>query len=124
MKDTFVTTNKKLTNIKNFAGKYGEVTSEGLEFKVQVAAFKYPKNYTYKHLKGLGDIAKTLDANGKVTLITVGPAFKTLREAWDLNKKAVNAGQKDAFVTAYYKGKRIYLEQLEKLGIFKAEEAK
>ncbi len=75
-------------------------------------------------MKGLGDIAKTLDANGKVTLITVGPAFKTLREAWDLNKKAVNAGQKDAFVTAYYKGKRIYLEQLEKLGIFKAEEAK
>jgi hypothetical protein len=124
VKDTFVTTNKKLTNIKNFAGKYGDVTSEGLEFKVQVAAFKYPKNYTYKHLKGLGDISKTLDGNGKVTLITVGPAFKTLREAWDLNKKAVNAGQKDAFVTAYYKGKRIYLEQLEKLGIFKAEEAK
>lgn len=124
VKDTFVTTNKKLTNIKNFAGKYGEVTAEGLEFKVQVAAFKYPKNYTYKHLKGLGDIAKTMDASGKVTLITVGPAYKTLREAWDLNKKAVNAGQKDAFVTAYYQGKRIYLEQLEKLGIFKAEAAK
>jgi len=42
-----------------------------------------------------------------------------LREAWDLNKKAVNAGQKDAFVTAFYKGKRIYLEELEKQGIFK-----
>ncbi len=124
VKDTFVTTNKKLINIKNFAGKYGEVSTEGLEFKVQVAAFKYPKNYTYKHLKGLGEIAKTMDATGKVTLITVGPAFKTLREAWDLNKKAVTAGQADAFVTAYYKGKRIYLEQLEKLGIFKSEAAK
>lgn len=124
VKDTFVTTNKKLTNIKNFSSKYGDVTAEGLEFKVQVAAFKYPKNYDYKLVKGLGTISKTMDASGKVTLITVGPAFKTLREAWDLNKKAVNAGQKDAFVTAYYKGKRIYLEQLEKLGIFKAEAAK
>jgi hypothetical protein len=123
-KDTFVTTNKKLINIKNFAGKYGDVAAEGLEFKVQVAAYKYPKNYDYKMVKSLGTISKTMDATGKVTLITVGPAFKTLREAWDLNKKAVTAGQKDAFVTAFYKGKRVYLEQLEKLGIFKAEAAK
>jgi hypothetical protein len=124
VKDTFVTTNKKLTNIKNFAGKYGDVSAEGLEFKVQVAAYKYPKNYDYKMIKGLGALSKTMDATGKITLITVGPAYKTLREAWDLNKKAVTAGQKDAFVTAYYKGKRVYLEQLEKLGIFKIEAAK
>lgn len=116
--DTFKTKDKKLKNIMKFSDKYGNITSEGLEFKVQVAAFKYPKNYTYKHLQGLGKIDKTYK-NDQVTLITVGPAFKTLREAWDLNKKAVNAGQKDAFVTAFYKGKRIYLEELEKQGIFK-----
>jgi len=116
--DTFKTKDKKLKNIMKFSDKYGSISAEGLEFKVQVAAFKYPKNYTYKHLKGLGTIDKTFK-NDQVTLITVGPAFKTLREAWDLNKKAVNAGQKDAFVTAFYKGKRIYLEELEKQGIFK-----
>lgn len=116
--DTFKTKDKKLTNIQEHSRKYGNISAEGLEFKVQVAAYKYPKNYTYKHLKGLGTIDKTM-VNNKITFITVGPAFKTLGEAWDLNKKAVNAGQKDAFVTAIYKGKRVYLEELVKMGIFK-----
>ncbi len=116
--DTFKTKDKVLKNIQESSRKFGNITAEGLEFKVQVAAYKYPKNYTYKHLKGLGTIDKTL-VNDKITFITVGPSFKTLGEAWELNKKAVTAGQKDAFVTAIYKGKRVYLEQLEKMGIFK-----
>ncbi|MGE0569142.1 MAG: hypothetical protein AB7O73_14485 [Bacteroidia bacterium] len=121
--DTFKTSNPKLANIKKFSERYGNVSAEGLEFKVQVAAYKYPKNYEYKHLKGLGKIDRTY-VKDKITLITIGGSFKTLREAWDLNKKCVNAGQDDAFVTAFYKGKRIYLEELEKLGIFKTEAAK
>jgi hypothetical protein len=116
--DTFKTKDKKLNEIKNYSRKYGDISAEGLEFKVQVAAYKYPKNYTYKHLKGLGTIDKTM-VNNKITFITVGPAFKTLGEAWDLNKKAVTAGQKDAFVTAIYKGKRVYLAELVNMGIFK-----
>lgn len=116
--DNFKTKDKKLNEIKSYSRKYGDISAEGLEFKVQVAAYKYPKNYTYKHLDGLGKIDKTFK-NGKVTVITVGPTFKTLGEAWELNKKAVNAGQKDAFVTAIYKGKRVYLADLVKLGIFK-----
>ncbi len=116
--DTFKTKDKKLNEIKNYSRKYGDISAEGLEFKVQVAAYKYPKNYTYKHLKGLGDIDKTY-VNNKITFITVGPAFKTLGEAWELNKKAVTAGQKDAFVTAIYKGKRVYLAELVNMGIFK-----
>jgi len=47
--DTFKTKDKKLKNIMKFSEKYGSISAEGLEFKVQVAAFKYPKNYTYKH---------------------------------------------------------------------------
>ena len=116
--DNFKTKDKKLNEIKSYSRKYGDISAEGLEFKVQVAAYKYPKNYTYKHLDGLGKIDKTFK-NGKVTVITVGPTFKTLGEAWELNKRAVNAGQKDAFVTAIYKGKRVYLADLVKLGIFK-----
>jgi hypothetical protein len=34
-----------------------------------------------------------------------------------LQNKVVAAGQKDAFVTAIYNGKRVYLEELEKLGL-------
>jgi hypothetical protein len=30
----------------------------------------------------------------------------------------IAAGQKDAFVTVFYKGKRVYLEELEKMGVF------
>lgn len=116
--DSFKTKDKVLNNIQEHSRKYGNISAEGLEFKVQVAAYKYPKNYTYKHLKGLGNIDKTL-VNNKITFITVGPSFKTLGEAWELNKKAVNAGQKDAFVTAIYQGKRVYLEELVKMGIFK-----
>jgi hypothetical protein len=116
--DNFKTKDKKLNEIRTYSRKYGDITAEGLEFKVQVAAYKYPKNYTYTHLDGLGKIDKTFK-NGKVTVITVGPSFKSLGEAWELNKKAVNAGQKDAFVTAFYKGKRVYLADLVKMGIFK-----
>ena len=54
-----------------------------------------------------------------ITRITIGGVFNTIRKAFEHNKKVVIAGQTDAFVTVLYKGKRIYLEDLEKMGIFK-----
>lgn len=102
---------------KEYAEKYGEITAEGLEFKVQIAAYKYPKNYTYSHLKGLGNVENLLLEDG-ITRITIGGAFPNLNAAYDHNMKVVAAGQKDAFVTVLYKGKRIYLEDLEAMGIF------
>lgn len=104
-----------------FAEKYGDIKADGLIFRVQIAAYRFPKNYSYKHLKGLGKVEKLL-LNDGVTRFTIGGNFYTLREAWRHNIKVINAGQKDAFVTAIYKGKRVYLEQLEKMGIFKASE--
>lgn len=102
---------------KEYAEKYGEITAEGLEFKVQIAAYKYPKNYTYAHLKGLGNVENLLLDDG-ITRITIGGAFPNLNKAYEHNMKVVAAGQKDAFVTVLYKGKRIYLEDLEAMGIF------
>ncbi|MCX8081543.1 MAG: hypothetical protein N3F09_09945 [Bacteroidia bacterium] len=112
------TTQKK---IMSFAERYGDVKVDGLIFRVQIAAYRFPKNYTYKHLKGLGKVEKLILEDG-VTRFTIGGNFYTLRSAWNHNIKVINAGQKDAFVTAIYKGKRVYLEQLEKMGIFKASE--
>jgi tetratricopeptide (TPR) repeat protein len=112
------TTQKK---IMSFAEKYGDQKVDGLIFRVQIAAYRIPKNYTYHHLKGLGKVEKLILEDG-VTRFTIGGNFYTLRAAWNHNIKVINAGQKDAFVTAIYKGKRVYLEQLEKLGIFKASE--
>lgn len=103
--------------IKYYSELYGEVSAEGLQFRVQIAAYKYPKNYAYNHLKGLGTVENLLLDDG-ITRITIGGDFNTLGKAFEHNLKVIKAGQKDAFVTVLYKGKRIYLEDLEKMGIF------
>lgn len=114
-KDAITLLQKK---ISKYAATYGNISAEGLEFKVQVAAFKFPKNYKYPHLKKLGKIEKLLLDDG-ITRITINGTFKTLGAAWEHNKKVIKAGQEDAFVTVLYQGKRIYLEDLTKMGIYK-----
>ncbi len=94
----------------------GNSTKEGLEFKVQIAAYNMPKNYKYDYLKGLGEVEKLLLDDG-ITRFTIGGSFKTLNEAIVHKEKVKAAGQKDAFVTAIYQRKRVYLEDLEKLGL-------
>lgn len=116
--DKFIPRNPVQQKIMEYSAKYGDISAEGLLFRVQIAAYKYPKNYEYKHLKGLGNIENLLLDDG-ITRITIGGEFNTLSEAFEHNKKVVIAGQSDAFVTALYKGKRVYLEDLEKMGIFK-----
>ncbi len=118
-KDTFVATKAIHEKNRIYAEKYGDITAEGLVFKVQIAAYKYPKNYTYDHLKGLGEVDHFL-LDG-ITRITIGGDFKNLNGAWNHCKKVITAGQTDAFVTVLYKGKRVYLEDLEKMGIFVAK---
>lgn len=116
-KDNFVPNNQLQQKTKDYNEKYGDISAEGLLFKVQIAAYKIPKNYTYAHLKGLGAVENLLLDDG-ITRITIGGEFKTLKAAYEHNKKVVYKGQKDAFVTVLYNGKRIYLEDLEKMGIF------
>jgi hypothetical protein len=115
--DNFVTKNKMQEKVKMYAAKYGDISAEGLEFRVQIAAYKFPKNYKYAHLRGLGKVESLLLDDG-ITRITIGGKFATLGKAWTHNKKVIKAGQTDAFVTALYHGKRVYLEDLEKMGIF------
>ena len=116
--DGFTTVWKLQEKAKKYARKYGDVSAEGLIFKVQIAAYKKPRNYKYGHLKGLGKVEKLLLKDG-ITRMTIGGNFKTLGTAYAHMKKVIIAGQSDAFVTVLYKGKRIYLEDLEKMGIFK-----
>ncbi|RME15496.1 MAG: hypothetical protein D6799_05990, partial [Bacteroidetes bacterium] len=96
---------------------YGNVKTEGLIFRVQIAAYKYPKNYSYAHLKGLGKV-ETIQLEDGLTRFTIGGDFQTLDEAFQHNLKVIRAGQKDAFVLAIYKGKRVYLSDLVKMGIY------
>jgi hypothetical protein len=115
--DNFKPNNLLQQKTKEYSAKYGDVTAEGLIFKVQIAAFKVPKNYSYAHLKNLGSVEELLLDDG-ITRITIGGEFTTLTKAFEHNIKVVYKGQKDAFVTAIYKGKRVYLEDLEKMGIY------
>jgi hypothetical protein len=96
---------------------FGDKKSPGLVFKVQIAAYRFPENYTYNHLKDLGTIDKELLQDG-VTRFTIGK-FDTLNEAIAFNKKVHNHGQEDAFVIAVYNGKRKYLNELVAEGILK-----
>ncbi len=109
------------TNIQKktmfYAEKYGNIAADGLEFKVQIAIFKYRKSYSFPKLKNLGKIETEIADEGG-TRMTIGGSFKTLNEAFEFNKKVVKAGQTDSFVSVYYLGKRIYMENLEKKGIF------
>jgi hypothetical protein len=120
-KDDFVPKTPIQAKTQKYAEMYGEIVSSGLEFRVQVAAYKYPKNYKYPHLKAYGKVDQLLLEDG-ITRITIGGAFLKLNEAFEHNKKVIKAGQTDAFVTAIYNGRRVYLEELEALGIFKKPE--
>lgn len=115
--DKFIARNAIQQKIEDYSMKYGDISADGLIFRVQIAAYKYPKNYVYNHLKGLGAIENLLLDDG-ITRITIGGNFNTLMSAFEHNKKVVIAGQSDAFVTIIYKGKRVFLEQLEEMGIF------
>ncbi|HEY1038151.1 MAG TPA: hypothetical protein VGF30_02025 [Bacteroidia bacterium] len=102
-------------SINSSVKKTGDEQTTGLIFKVQIAAYKLPDNYNYDRLKGLGKVDKQ-DLDG-IMRFTIGGEFNTLNSANEHCKKVRSAGQTDAFVTAIYNGKRVYLEELEKAGI-------
>jgi len=103
---------------ENIEEVYGDKSMDGLIFKVQIAAYNMPENYSYDRLKGLGEVEKNLLDDG-ITRFTIGGDFTTLNLANEHKDKVVAKGQDDAFVTAIYKGKRVYLEELIEQGILK-----
>jgi tetratricopeptide (TPR) repeat protein len=116
--ENFVPQTPAQEKIKLYTDKYPDASADSLDFRVQIAAFKFPKAYDFPHLKDCGKLENLLLADG-ITRITIGGSFKTLRAAYQHNKKVVVAGQNDAFVTIIYKNRRIPLEELETMGIFK-----
>ena len=118
--DTYVPKNTEQKENKFYNKTYGDISAEGLQFRVQIAAYKKPKNYNHTYLKKYGKIEKIKLDDG-VTRITIGGGFKTLNKAYILLKRVSSAGQKDAFVTAIYNGKRIVLGDLVTMGIYPKE---
>jgi len=104
--------------ISRFAATYGKISADGLVFKVQVSAIKIFDKSKFKHLKRLGKIEAD-KFNDDIIRVTSNGKFKTLEKAWEHNKKVIQAGQTDAFVTAYYQDKRVSFDELVKMGIYK-----
>jgi len=110
-------TNASGEKLKTFAAKYGNISADGLQFMVQIGAYKYLKKYDFKKLKKVGKITE-LNLNDGITRIIIGGTFNTLNKAYEYTQKVIKAGQPDAFVTILYKGKRVFLEDLEAQKIF------
>jgi WD40-like Beta Propeller Repeat len=94
----------------------GNSCAEGLEFKVQIAAYRFPKNYKWGHLKQYGE-PLVLDYPDGITRFTQG-TFNTLKTAEVLRQKIIKSGQKDAWITPFYNGKRMLLEELIKVNFY------
>ena len=94
----------------------GNSCAEGLEFKVQIAAYRHPENYVWNHLKEYGK-PLVLDYPDGITRFTQG-SYNTLGEAEVLRQNIIKSGQEDAWVTPFYKGKRMLLEELFKVNFY------
>jgi hypothetical protein len=106
--------------LRQLITKYGDQTAPGLEYMVQIGAYKYTKNYDFKKLKKIGKVSE-LDLKDGIIRVVIGGGFSTLNKAHELSQKVIKAGQKDAFITILYKDKRIFVEDLESLKIFETK---
>ncbi len=102
-----------------YVEKYGEQKADELEFRVQLSAVKADHNKVFPNQNKLGKIDK-VDLGDGFIRITAGGPFKTIAEAFAHNRKVVKAGQKEGFVIAIYKGKKVSYDYLEQEGVFKA----
>jgi len=96
--------------------KYGTVRLEGLEFTVQVAAYRNAGNFRYSHLESVGSVNKQELGDG-VTRFVIGK-FYTLNDAEKIRQMIHAKGNNDAFVTAMYQGRRMLLKDLSAQNFF------
>lgn len=102
----------------DLVGKYGPLKVPGLTYFIQVAASTTPEKYNRNLLK---DICKIRDGgaiDGHIKLLVVDKEFDTLNDTDEFLKKVKAAGQKDAFMTGFYNGKRYYLQDLSKMRVW------
>ncbi|MCA0431321.1 MAG: hypothetical protein LCH32_12550 [Bacteroidetes bacterium] len=96
----------------------GKNTAPGLLYNVQVGAYRKPQNFNSSNLNNLGGSKQTEVIMGDIQLIVVNKTFNTWLEADDYLNKVKNAGYTDAFITASFNGKRMYLKDLIQEKIF------
>ena len=87
-----------------------KLCADKMIFKVQIAAYRFPKNYKWGHLKEFG-VPEIVDYPDKITRFTQG-IFNNIHRAEELRQKAIGKGQGDAWIVGFIDGKRYTLEEL------------
>lgn len=96
-----------------FLAVTGNHCADGIIYKVQIGAYRFPKNFKYElklDEKTFGK-ADTITYPDGITRFTM-KEFKTIREAEVFRQKCIKKGISDAWITAVYKGERKTLEEL------------
>jgi len=87
-----------------------KICTEKMTFKVQIAAYRHPENYKYDHLKEYGK-PEVVDYPDGITRFTQGQ-YNGIKGAEAHRQKAIDKGQKDAWIVGFIDGKRYTLEEL------------
>jgi hypothetical protein len=104
------------TNPKSPADIIRQTNPKNIKFKVQVAAYRKPQNYNWKHLREFG-VPDQLKLDDGITRFTYG-LFDSFEECEKLLQKIIAKGQRDAWITAVHNGKRYTLNQLVEMNFF------
>jgi len=103
----------KAENYSELVKMLGNFKADGLEYKIQIGAYRSPENFIYSPLNSLGKVSRK-NYEDQITRFSVG-SFKSLQEADQLLGQIFTKGFSDAFVTAFYKGNRILLRDIATL---------
>jgi hypothetical protein len=114
-----VTPAPKVMNYAELVDKLGSTVIPDLKYYVQVAASKNPAKYNKKPLAKLCKVKQEGMVNDEVHLLIADKEFDNLK-ATDTFLKEARTIQSDAFITTVYKGKRCYLSDLTRMGVFAA----
>ena len=88
----------------------GNICVEGLIYKVQIGAYRHPKNFKYPHLTIFGPAEIKFYPDG-ITRFTL-KEFKTLKEAEEFRQLIIGKGTKDAWITGVVNGDRKLLQDM------------
>ncbi|MGP8215009.1 MAG: hypothetical protein ACLQQ4_05550 [Bacteroidia bacterium] len=96
----------------------GNICIDSLAFRVQIGAYRHPENYKYRNLMSFVPPLPLIRhfADG-ITRFTMGE-FKSLKLAEIFRQRIIGKGTKDAWITAEYKGQRIFLQDLIKANFY------
>lgn len=104
---------KDISNKENYdrlLGLVGPICQPDLHFEVQIAAYRKPQNFKYGHLLKFGN-PEIRDYPDGITRFTQGE-FITFSDAEVLRQDMIKAGVEDAWITPFYKGKRMLMKDL------------